>query len=86
MLKLNKIYRKYYRGEDIIVERNYNNGVWHDTTETVPNAVMNTQISNQAVVLGNGPSRLEFEMNLIKNHKGGLLGARTLQTYGCNAL
>lgn len=86
MLKINKLYRRYYRGEDIIVERNYQGGVWHDTTELVPNAVMNNQISNQAVVLGNGPSRLEFEMSLIKNHKGGLLGARTLQTYGCNAL
>lgn len=86
MLKLNKLYRRYYRGEDIIVERNYNNGVWHDTTENVPNAVINNQISNQAVVIGNGPSRLEFEMDLIKNHKGGLLGARTLQSYGCNAL
>jgi hypothetical protein len=86
MLKLNKLYRRHYQGEDIIVERNYQGGVWHDTTELVPNAVMNNQISNQAVVLGNGPSRLEFEMSLIKNHKGGLLGARTLQTYGCNAL
>lgn len=86
MLKLNKLYRRFYRGEDIIVERNYESGVWHDTTELVPNAVMNNQISNQAVVLGNGPSRLEFEMNLIKNHKGGLLGSRALQTYGCNAL
>lgn len=85
MLKLNKSYRKFYNGENIVVERIYKDGVWHDTTENVPNAVLNSQISNQAVVFGNGPSRLDFNINLIKNHRGGLLGARTLQTYGCNA-
>jgi len=87
MLKLNKLYRRFYRGEDIVVERNYNNGVWHDTTENVPNAVVNSQISNQAVVIGNGPSRLNlFNLNLLQKHRGGLLGSRKLQTYGCNAL
>ncbi len=87
MLKLNKLYRKFYRGEDIVVERNYTNGVWHDTTESVPNAVINSQLSNQAVVIGNGPSRLElFDLNILAKHRGGLLGSRKLQTYGCNAL
>lgn len=86
MLKINKSYRKFYTGENIVVERHYISGVWHDTTENVPNAVINEQISNQAVVIGNGPSRLEFDLRLIKNHKGGLYGSRTLQTYGCNAL
>ena len=86
MLKLNKTYRKVYTGENIVVERHYISGVWHDTTEAVPNAVINDQIANQAVVLGNGPSRAEFDLNLIKRHRGGLYGSRTLQTYGCNAL
>ena len=86
MLKINKLYRKFYQGENIVVERNYTDGVWHDTTEVVPNAVINTQISNQAVILGNGPSRLEFDLNFIKNHRGGMLGSRALQSYGCNAL
>lgn len=86
MLKLNKLYRKFYSGESVVVERNYTNGVWHDTTEFVPNAVTNTQISNQAVIIGNGPSRLDFNLKLIKNHRGGLLANRALQSYGCNAL
>lgn len=86
MLKLTRRFRQFYRGEDIVVERNYTGGIWHDTTENVPNAVINNQISNQAVVLGNGPSRLDFNLNLIANHRGGLYGARRLQTYGCNAL
>jgi hypothetical protein len=86
MLKINKLYRKLYPGENVVVERNYTNGVWHDTTEFVPNAVTNTQISNQAVILGNGPSRLDFNLKHIKNHRGGLLANRALQSYGCNAL
>ena len=49
-------------------------------------AEINNQISNQAVVLGNGPTRLDFNLNLIANHRGGLYGSRRLQTYGCNAL
>lgn len=86
MLKLNKFHRNSYYGENIVVERNYTNGVWQDTTELVPNAIINSQISNQAVILGNGPSRLDFDLRFIKNHRGGLLGARALQSYGCNAL
>lgn len=86
MLKLNKKYRKSYFGEDVITERVYEDQVWNNTTELVPNAVTNNQISNQAVVFGNGLSRLKFDANLILNHKGGLLGANKLQTYGCNAI
>jgi hypothetical protein len=37
------------------------------------------------VAIGNGPSRLEFDLKNLK-HASGLLGATTLQTYGCNAL
>jgi len=85
MLNLNKVYRKDYTGEDIIVERVHENHVWKDTTETVTNAIVNNQISNRAVVIGNGPTRLDFDMKALK-HASGLLGATTIQTYGCNAL
>jgi hypothetical protein len=86
MIKLKKTYRSSYIGEDIVVERRYSDGVWHDTIETVPNAVTNNQISNQAVVLGNSTGRTKMNLSAIKNHRGGLLGARALQSYGCNAL
>lgn len=86
MLDLRKRYRRNYIGEPIVVQRTYTKGRWQDVTETVPNVITNSQISNQAVVLGNGPSRLEFDLRHIKNHRGGLLGSRRLQSYGCNAL
>lgn len=85
MLKILKRYRQHYEGEKIVVDRSYTNGVWQDVVEHVHNAVTNNQISNRAVVIGNGPSRLKFNLNWLKKYSG-LLGADTLQTYGCNAL
>jgi len=85
MLQINKQYRNKYISENIVVERNYNNGLWQDSVECIYNAVTNNQISNRAVVIGNGPSRLNFNLNQLKTYSG-LLGASTLQTYGCNAL
>jgi hypothetical protein len=86
MIKINKLSRKFYAGENIVVERIYQGGRWQDIVENVPNAVINSQTSNQAVVLGNGPGRLDFDLSTIKRHKGGLLGSKALQIYGCNAL
>jgi len=85
MLKVAKSYRKDYTGEDIIVERKKEGTHWYETVETVPNAVTNNQISNRAVVIGNSPSRLGFDLANLKKYSG-LLGADTLQSYGCNAL
>ena len=85
MLKLNKFYRHNYFGEDIIAKRYLENGVWTTVTERVSNNVTNNQISNRAAVFGNGHGRDKFDPNWVINHKSGLLGANTLQTYACNA-
>ena len=85
MLKLVKQYRKSYKGEDIVTERKKEYQHWTQTVENVPNAVENNQISNRAVVIGNSLGRADFDLNLLKTASG-LLGADTLQTYGCNAL
>ena len=85
MLHLNKKYRRGYIGEEIIVERKLEDGQWKTTTEHVRNHITNRQISNTAIVIGNGTNRLGFDLNQFKKPSG-LLGARTVQTYGCNAL
>jgi hypothetical protein len=85
MLQINKKYRRGYVSEDIIVERKLEGGVWQTTTENVPSRVSNQQISNTAIVIGNGTNRLIFDINEFKKSSG-LLGAKTVQTYGCNAL
>jgi len=91
MQKIKQLYRSNYAGEDIITKLTYEGGDWHRTVEHVPSAVTNRQISNRAVVLGNGPSRTELYPNgnlfqLLDSHKGGLLAAGAVQTYGCNAI
>ena len=85
MLKLNKLYRRGYTGEEIIAQRTLQDGNWTTVTEHVPSNVTNNQISNRAVVFGNGESRLTFNTKHVMDHKSGLLGADTLQTYACNA-
>jgi hypothetical protein len=87
MLKINKFYRRGYNGEDIIQERVLENQTWRMVTEHVPNNVVNEQISNRALVIGNGQQRLDFkQLEQLVGHHSGLLGAQTLQIYGCNAL
>lgn len=86
MLIIDKKFRNTYFSEDIIMERAYTNGQWENTVETIQNAVENNQISNQAVVFGNGLSRKKIDNKLIVNHLGGVLGSKSLQTYGCNAI
>ena len=85
MLHLNKKYRRGYVGEEIIVERKLEGSMWKTVTETVPNRITNRQISNTAIVIGNGTNRLGFNLQNFKKPSG-LLGSRTVQTYGCNAL
>lgn len=89
MQKIKKLYRANYTGEELVREMTYVNGEWVKESEFVPNVIENKQISGKAVVLGNGPSRLEYHanlFNLLKSHKGGLLGSGRVQTYGCNAI
>lgn len=86
MKTIKKLYRSTYSGESVITNMTYEKGSWNFERENVPNAVTNNQISNRAVIIGNGVSRSRFNLNVLKNHRGGLLGSAALQTYGCNAV
>lgn len=87
MQKITKQYRNTYAGESVVTEMTRVNQNWQMKEEYIKNQVANNQISNQAVIIGNGTSRLVNDMLAnLKNHHGGLLGSRRLQTYGCNAL
>jgi hypothetical protein len=91
MQKIDKIYRKDYTGETVVKTLVWKNSQWNVTEDFAPNNVVNNQISNRAVVIGNGPSRLELYpqgnlLDLLAGHRGGLLAAGAVQTYGCNAL
>jgi hypothetical protein len=86
MHKLKQIYRETYAGENVVTSLTLSDNNWDPVTEHVPNRVFNTHTTSQAVCIGNGESRLGFDLNLIARHRGGILGADKLQSYGCNAL
>jgi hypothetical protein len=89
MQKIKQLYRKDYLGEEVVRDLVWSENSWNQTREYVPNNVINEQISNQAVIIGNGISRLELDrnlFNLLRNHKAGLMATKAVQTYGCNAL
>lgn len=86
MQTIKKLYRSEYAGENVITNLTYSSGSWNQEKEWIPNAITNNKITSQAIAIGNGPSREEFDLTLIANHKGGLLGANKLQTYGTNSL
>ena len=86
MHRLDKIYRTNYTGENVTTLATYKGSTWEYQSEWVPMAVENRQTSRVATVIGNGESRAGFELFLLTNHKAGVLGSRSMQTYGCNAV
>ncbi len=84
MQKLKQIFRSSYAGESIVTDLVLENNNWEPNTEYVANSVFSTYTTKQAVAIGNGPSRQDFDLNLIKNHRGGLFARDKLQSYGCN--
>lgn len=86
MQQLKQLYRSNYAGENIVKTLVLKDGEWNPESEFVPNRVINTHTTTQAVAIGNGESRAKFDLRLIGAHMAGLGGVDTLQSYGCNAL
>lgn len=95
MQQINKIYRKDYIGEAVNIQGSYKSGAWDYVTERIANPFANTTaIGDAAIVIGNGISRLGFNMRHFLPYKTGVLdttwhnpiGAKKFLTYGCNAL
>ena len=78
MHTIKRIFRNTYQGENIYTSATYVAGEWQYQTEHVPKIVHNQRYSKNAVAIGNGVSRENFDLNIIKHKK--------IQTYGCNAL
>lgn len=97
MQSVNKKYRSDYTGENVNTVGLYINQAWHYQEEFVTNAFDNIPKFNQAVVVGNGMSRLQFDIDLFLDHRDvtswGEIGdwkpapiGKKFNTYGCNAL
>jgi hypothetical protein len=85
MQTIQKLHRSNYTGETIVTDLRWEATKWVETKEFIPNSVSNNNISKRAVVIGNGDSRKNFDLNFVKNHKRGN-SISSLQSYGCNAL
>jgi hypothetical protein len=78
MQVVKRLFRNNYAGEDIYTAATYTNKTWSYDKEFVPRVLENQKFGGRAVVIGNGTSRLKFDLNHLQNKK--------VQTYGCNAL
>jgi hypothetical protein len=78
MQTIKRIFRNTYTGEDLYSMASYADGLWNYSTEFVPKVINNQRFGKPAVVIGNGLSRKNFDLQIIKRKK--------IQTYGCNAL
>ncbi len=82
MKTIKKVFRNSYTGEDIFSMATYVDGVWSYEKEYVAKSLQNQGFGKKAVVIGNGTSRLDFDLReLKKKHL-----KKTIQTYGCNGL
>ena len=92
MQKLKQLFRKDYVGEEVIVDRVYSNSKWNPTNEFVNNPFPAQPLSDRALVIGNGSSRLDFDLRMLLEHREGVFhwtqprSTRKFFTYGCNAL
>lgn len=85
-IHMDKLYRKDFIGEFVVYGTVLENGETEERREWIANTVTNDTHTGNAVIIGNGVSRKALNLKLIKNHSGGHLGKKKLQSYGCNAL
>ena len=94
---IDRLYRKDYTGEHVNTVGLYHEQKWHYEKEFVTNPFTNLPLSNRAVVIGNGISRLEFDLtHFLPSRETTAWGeftpwmppksAKKFNTYGCNAL
>ncbi len=84
MFKIEQKFRATYTGEEVTTQMTVSGNDQQYEREWVPNNVFNNHLTSQAIVLGGGQIRKDFDLRLIKDHKGGIFGSSKLQTYGCN--
>ena len=75
-------YRRDYDGEFVITESRWVNGQKKQTREWIPNLITNQHISGRAACIGSAIDKQYFDYTRLQKHRGGLLGSKTLQTYG----
>lgn len=75
-------YRRDYDGEFVLVETRLRDNRARQQREWIDNPVENHHISGRAVVIAERFARGNFTHRRLANHRGGILGTQSLQTYG----
>ena len=83
---MQKLYRTDYEGEFLVDGFVVQDGRRTEHRVFIENTIINNSHTKNACIIGNGKSRLYFNLKSIENHAGGHLGKKRLQTYGCNAV
>jgi hypothetical protein len=79
-------YRRDYSGEFLVTETRWVNGTKQQKREWIPNSIENHHISGRAAIILSDIDRSRFNYARLQRHRGGLLGKKRLQTYGCGAI
>jgi hypothetical protein len=75
-----------YKGEDLILGVNYQNGERVLDTERYEGLPYEVATKGYAIVLGNGPSRTKLTVEEYYLNNGGIRNKYKAETYGCNAI
>ena len=75
-------YRQDYPGEFVVVSSTWTGGRKKQVREWIDNPIQNQHISGRAVCIGSNAGDEMFDHRHLSRHRGGLLGAKQLQTYG----
>lgn len=82
MKTIKKLFRNEYQGEDIYASATYADNTWTYEKEYVSVALQNQGFNKNAIIIGNGLSRLEFDLTEFTKPSS----KKSVQTYGCNSL
>lgn len=80
-------YTQDYEGEIVIQSTSWRDAHKEENRIWIAKSILNEPDNPTAHVIGNGPSRKKFDLNLLNGQVGGAQGIRSVgQTYGCNLL
>lgn len=80
-------YTADYEGEIVINSTSWRDAHKEENRVWIPKTIINEPDNLTAHIIGNGPSRTKFDLQLLNGQVGGELGIRSVgQSYGCNLL
>jgi hypothetical protein len=80
-------YTTDYEGEIVIQSTSWRDAHKDENRIWIPKSIINEPDNLTAHIIGNGPSRTKFDLQLLTGQVGGEQGVRSVgQSYGCNLL